>query len=1163
MATCHRWRAQSVHVTYPGYIRHVLRIHTSDRLPPLVDHLAEVLSVAPADPMTSEWIATPSAAMQRWLSLELAQRLGATAAGGDGVSANIESAFPGSLRTRVLAADGDGHRRWEVERLAWTTLSVILESSADPLLAPLGRSGLGSVYARARRVADLFDRYNLHRPAMIRSWAAGNDTDGVNAPLPAHALWQPHLWRAVRSKVGVPSPAEAMPAILDRLSNGDLVIDLPHRLVMFGLTVVPGGPGFLDLARAVGTHHEIHLYLLQPSPAAAEAVRQAVLSEETKPGDETVHHQLLRTWGRPAIDTCRVLAPVEIESVDPPEPMSVSKSSALSDLQRDLRLDLIPGTRARSVGPDQSIQLHSCYGPTRQVEALRDSLLLLLASDPTLSEDDIIVVTPALERFAPLVEAVFGPSSDDTDSPNATTLRYRIADRSIRSSNPVLAATSLLLNIATGRFEVTTVLDFLSLVPVRTRFDLSGDDLSSIISWADSTNVRWGLDAQHRARHGVSSSIDTNTWQSAVDRLLIGSAVVSDDPALSIGDVAPEGIEGSDTELAAKLATVIHRLTTLASEATGEKVITEWLDLMLETARALFEAPRGQTWQFDHLERLAHDIADTAELPGGESAPLLSFDDFRRVLGQQLEGRSGRPDFFRGGITITSLRPMRWIPHRVVCVIGLDQSAFGGDSVDGDDLIATSPMLGDFDARGESRQALLEAALSASDALLIFRDGHDIRTNEVIPRSTVLEELVDTLTSMSPPDQRSEYRESIELKHPRQPFDERYFTEGSLIDGVVAGFDPDALSGAEARRSRSSEPSKSRSPVESPSSQNAEASLTIELGELQSFLRNPTKHHTDSVLQIKLPKPEDDLSALLPINPTGLDRWKLGDLMVGSFMAEPLGARNELISHITSVERRKGSMPPGRLGDAYESALRGVVDQLLDAGEAVGITRGPPDDHPIDIDVSDGCRIVGMVRTQLRSPRPGPATIRYSKWKPVHLIDAWVNLMCLVIADPSTDWRAITINPINSSEPKGAEIWEISPTGSGPAERSAGARVAIGVAVDCLRRSTDTPVPLFPLVSRGIYRESHPESQLAIPGTFDGKPTIKDAWFNSHLSAGDRADPSVSLVYGDINLDDLRSIKARPDDPAGIGGAAQRYAEYVWRAIDESISITSVEASEQ
>ncbi|QXC63298.1 exodeoxyribonuclease V subunit gamma [Aquihabitans sp. G128] len=80
----------------------MLRLHTADRVVPLAARLAEVLAEAPSDAFAPEWIAVPSEGMRRWLALELARHLGASGPGsGDGVAANIETAFPGSLRTRA------------------------------------------------------------------------------------------------------------------------------------------------------------------------------------------------------------------------------------------------------------------------------------------------------------------------------------------------------------------------------------------------------------------------------------------------------------------------------------------------------------------------------------------------------------------------------------------------------------------------------------------------------------------------------------------------------------------------------------------------------------------------------------------------------------------------------------------------------------------------------------------------------------------------------------------------------------------------------------------------------------------------------------------------------------------------------------------------------
>ena len=161
---------------------------------------------------------------------------------------------------------------------------------------------------------------------------------------------------------------------------------------------------------------------------------------------------------------------------------------------------------------------------------------------------------PAIETFAPLIQAVFGPSAEvgtpahqgPSAARGAPALRYRIADQSIRSTNPLLNATVALIELVGGRFEAPAVLDFLALGPVRERFRFDDDDLNDIADWVNGACVRWGLDPSHRASFGVPEAIRTNTWQAALDRLLVGATVHDDDLVLAVGDVAPYGVEIGD-----------------------------------------------------------------------------------------------------------------------------------------------------------------------------------------------------------------------------------------------------------------------------------------------------------------------------------------------------------------------------------------------------------------------------------------------------------------------------------------------------------------------------------------------------------------------------------------------------------------------------------------
>ena len=149
-------------------------------------------------------------------------------------------------------------------------------------------------------------------------------------------------------------------------------------------------------------------------------------------------------------------------------------NTLLGRLQHDIRANRTPEAVLADEPGDDSVQFHACFGATRQVEVLRDALLHLLARPGSdLTEDDIVVLCPALDRFAPLIEAAFGRSAPATTTPparrrqpgvahgrlGAPALRYRLADRSIRTTNPVLSATSVLLQLVAGRFDVDSVLE--------------------------------------------------------------------------------------------------------------------------------------------------------------------------------------------------------------------------------------------------------------------------------------------------------------------------------------------------------------------------------------------------------------------------------------------------------------------------------------------------------------------------------------------------------------------------------------------------------------------------------------------------------------------------------------------------------------------------------
>ena len=1136
----------------------MLHLHAADRVEPLADLLAGVLLERSGDPFDKEWVAVPSVGMRRWLSLALAHRLGATPGRADGVAANIGFGFPGELRSRVFAAGRDGSEDdpWSVARLTWTVLGIADGEPDGPLPTALSRAGGGvSRFGVARRVADLFDSYHVHRPEMVRRWATGADVDDTGTSLHERHRWQPELWRRCRALIVTPSPAEELPGLLERVRAGDLDrhLELPGRLALFGLTQLPGGPDFLDLAEAVGRRREVHVLLLEPSTAVRSAIdtsasgpggperpRARLRSDDDSGGK--ILHPLLRSWGRQHRETAVLLDSAGLGVATEPDPTGSEDPprTLLAQLQSDLRNDRAPDATWDPAPDDRSIQLHACHGATRQVEVLRDAILHLLADRPDLNEDDVVVLCPQLETFAPVIEGVFGPSAPtgtgrvEDDEVHAPALRYRIADRSLRSTNPVLEAVTGLVDLLVGRFDVPAVLDLAALAPVRRRYAFGDDDLARLADWAEATNVRWGIDTRHRSEFGVPEEVVGNSWRDGLDRLLVGMAVTGDGIESAVGDVAPYDVEGGDVAVLGRFAELFDRLERLQREVAVPRPIDGWIDLVTDAADDLFAVEPDQRWQVDRLHRVLHDVGASARFGVGRSTTLLTFTDLRRILDVELRAAPGRADFFRGGVTVTSMTPLRGLPFRVVCLLGVDEDALQPVAADGDDLLAAAARVGDRDARADLRQALLDSVLVARDTLVVVRSGHDVRTNHEIPPAVVVAELIDTLEAMVTPGQRKAYLERIDVDHPRQAFDATCFLPARIVPGPWS-FDPGALAGAEARRSRAFAGPHPflRSPLDPPDD------LEITLPGLHAFLRHPVKTFLTERLGIRLPVTGERTAPVLPLELGGLEAWQAGERLLAALRS------GHSVDEWQAAEGRIGTLPPGVLATGPLRSIETDAAALHRCAEAFGVEPGGGRAVPVDVRLGDGRRVAGTVVVRIGVGTPGPCLVTYSRTRAAHRLTAWLDLMMLVGTDPDTEWRSVTIarGGRDGDEPV---VENLVAVGDDPSSRRAAAITALEGIVDLYRRGLCEPLPLFAELSAGL-------------ATDQMEPGQWDRFRPPRGRGGDRHDDWNHLVYGRYDLRELLALEATGGDPDGLGGRVRRYAAALWDLVGRtSITVDGV-----
>ncbi|HEU4515203.1 MAG TPA: exodeoxyribonuclease V subunit gamma [Nocardioidaceae bacterium] len=986
-----------------------LRIHRAERTDLLADGLGDLLGSPLEDPFAEELVVVPARGVERWLTQRLSHRLGTGARGGDGVCAGVRFLSPHSLVAMLLGKERDD--AWDPDRMVWPLLEVIDEAMGEPWCATLathlghgvdgdeGDLRRSRRYSVARRLAGLFASYAVQRPRLVRDWREGLDTDGAGNKLDDDLLWQPELWRRLVDRVGERPPDVRHAETLDRLRSGGDGLDLPPRLSLFGHTRLPVTE--VELLGALGELRDVHLWLPQVSAALWQDLTHVAAAgpapREEDRSSELVRHPLLGSLGRDARELQRTLSAAgERTVVEPVGQVDDEPATLLGWLQHDLRANTEPDAATREArvhrAGDRSVQVHACHGSARQVDVLREVLAGLLEDDPTLEPRDILVMCPDIEAYAPLVHAGFGLAdvAGAGEGHPAHRMRVRLADRAPTSINPLLTLAAALVELAGGRVTATEVLDLASAEPVRRRFGFTDDDLAQLTLWVDQAGIRWGLDTPHRGVYGLT--IGDNTWWTGLGRILLGVAMAEDEQRLVDGALPVDDVSSGDIDLVGRFAEYVDRLHAFVRAASTASTIEQWTTALSEVVGQLAEVAPRDAWQQAQLDReLArmHDSArevSTRAAGDRESTPLL-LADVRNLLAHRLGGRPTRSNFRTGTLTVCTMVPMRSVPHRVVCLVGLDDGVFPRtSSADGDDVLARNPMTGERDLRSEDRQLFLDAILAARETLVVTYTGANEHTGALRPPAVPLGELLDTLdvTAAEP------VRDHVLVKHPLQPFDVRNLVPGELAGSEPFSFDRAALAGAKAAR----EP---REPVTTlvTGPLPARPLEDIALEDLQAFFAHPVRAFLRSRLDVSSPLEAEETLDAIPITLDGLEKWAIGDRLLTAV----LGGTDPATS--VRAERMRGLLPPGELGARTLRAVEEEVRPLVI--QANGLRQGAPRTLDVDIEVGGGRRLTGTVSSIFGNR---VVTVTYSRLAAKHRLRAWIDLLALSVGRPDESWTA-------------------------------------------------------------------------------------------------------------------------------------------------------------
>jgi exodeoxyribonuclease V gamma subunit len=906
-----------------------------------IERLAAVLAarLAPApdgDPMAPVRVAVGSRGMARWLRQELAGRLG--------IAANLSFQFPAQALEELLAEAGQGPApgtaAWSSGSLTWAVLAALPGLLPRPEFEPLRRY-LGAqaeaidrrAWALARELADALDRYALYRREWTAAWARGElPAELREAP---DAGWQAALWRALTERLGSASFDERLARCLAQPAPSTC-----RPLHVFGVSSLP--PAYVEALAHQAEASRVELYLLCPSNLYWGDLRRgfrelgrslagAGREQAARLLAEQLERQnpLLTSLGRASRDFQGVLEelapgyqePSEELFAEPEEPAHL-----LAWLQADIQELRAPSAKRRPLAPgDDSLRVHACHGPTRQVEALREALLQLFADHPELEPRDVVVMTPALETFAPLVAAVFA-----REAAGAPAIPLLIDDRSAASLNPQAEALGCLLALVESRVTASAVMDLLALAPVRRRFGLSAEDLVVARRLVQESGVRWGIDGADRARAGQPES-ELHTWRFGLRRLALGAAM-PDEGALFAGLLPYDDLEGERLEIFGRLAEAVERLFALLATLGAPRPMPDWVEALGAALESLTAVDEEEAWLrealFDGLTALG------AEARAAGLARPITLEALARVLAQRFDLPAPWEPAAANAVNLCALQPMRSVPHRVVCLLGLDDGLFPRCPPSrGFDLTRQRPRLGDRDPRDEDRHLLLEALLSARDHLRLFYTGRDIHTGAPLPPAVPLGELLEAVEAgFTGPGGNA--RAQVEVVEPLQPFDARLFA--TTPGDAPRSFDPGMRAASERLRGPRAAPyavfsEGDRLPaVDRP---------RLGLEELGAFLEHPARALLRDRLGLRLPLRAEALADREPVEQDGLGDWRLQDEMLALALAGV--DEGDILPRVERLARARGELPPGGAGAlAAAEAWRATHALLEETRAARAVPRG-------------------------------------------------------------------------------------------------------------------------------------------------------------------------------------------------------------------------------
>lgn len=940
-----------------------LNIFTSNCMETLAEQLALIVRAPLSSPLSPEIIVVQSRGMERWVAMELARH--------NGICANCFFPFPNTFLQEMFKQtipDLSEESFFDPLTMTFKIMKVLPECIHLPGFESLKRylvdenTGM-KLFQISKRIADLFDQYLVFRPEMIFNWEKGRDHH-----------WQAFLWRKLSSGKEHLHRAGLWKAFLEKIRKSPRQIErFPGRVSIFGISYLP--LFHLKAFVEISGHSQVNLFLMNPCKEywgdIVSGWESRKIRKKQAPSNDISEdlyleegHRLLAsmgTLGRNFISLISDLDGQVFELFKENQGHTILEKIQSDILSLKSRRFSFPSPNTHDPSPmiDASIQIHSCHSPMREIEVLHDNLLAMFEEDPDLLPKDIVVMTPDIHLYAPFIQAVFGAQIDEKKR-----IPFTIADQSIMKESRIIEGFMSILDLENSRMSVNRVMALLELPEILEKFSISESETEILERWIKETNIRWGIDAEHRRKLDLPV-FSENTWKAGIERLLLGYAMPGFGCKMFSEILPYDHIEGSEVKILGKFIGFLNRLINSVDSLNQARTLSGWSKVFLDIIEQFFTPGQDSEPETRILRSILEDMSKQEALSGFDKS--IKIDVAKSFLRGLLEDKQLGRGFISGGVTFCAMLPMRSIPFRVVCLAGMNTDAFPRETKTLEfDLMSKHHRIGDRNRRNDDKYLFLEALLSAKNKFYISYVGQSIQDNARIPPSVLVSELLDCIKEGF-----GFSEEQVVIFQRLQAFSPEYFKNNSkLFSYSYENF----IASSKMFDRKEAPPLIS---TKLPELDKEWKDLSIKA--LSTFFNNPAKYLLEKRLGIYLHEKADILDERENFRLDHLEKYMLDQELVTTRLS------GSSLKDIYPVIKASGELPHGKVGEYIYNVMS------LDADDFVRKIKNHTKVHRLeDLDVEldiAGFRIFDRVTDVYEN---GLIKTIYANTKPKYLLNTWI-----------------------------------------------------------------------------------------------------------------------------------------------------------------------------